>query len=30
MEWGRPTLVLGCCVGAVLNEEPCEIEMTPL
>ena len=23
-------MVLGCCFGAFLDEEPCEIEMTPL
>jgi hypothetical protein len=28
MERSRPTLVLGCRVGAVIDEEPREIEVT--
>ena len=28
MERSRPALVLGCGVGAVLDEDPCNIEMT--
>jgi hypothetical protein len=27
MERSRPTLILGFRVGAVLDEEPCDIEM---
>jgi hypothetical protein len=30
MEWSPPTLVLSCSVGAVLDEEVCDIEVTPL
>jgi hypothetical protein len=28
MEWSPTKLVLGFCVGAVLDEELCDIEMT--
>jgi len=30
MERSRPTLVLGCRIGAVLDEEPCEIKKSQL
>ena len=30
MERGRPTVVLGCRICTVLDEEPCEIEMAQL
>jgi hypothetical protein len=29
MEWSQPDMVLGCHIGAVLDEELCEIEKTP-
>ena len=27
-EWSQPALVLSCLIGTVLDEEPCDIEMT--
>ena len=28
MQWSRPVLVLACCVGAVIDEEPGHIHIT--
>jgi hypothetical protein len=30
MEWSPPTLVLGCRIGTVLDEDPRKIDMTSL